>query len=461
MDPGHHLVGAQHIQPLPFRFVATLLHQLWTPREFFTTVYSDIVTNGLQLQCAPLVNWMYSICTARNAREAISRVGHQPLNVPLANAVLREHRHQLVLTKLPALLLAPTTVGASQIANSLGKLVQQLAGVCQDATTHANALANKTPQDHYGPTLEVWIQLSHVMSEAHMPPVHSALATNRKKQTQSKWEEHVSQAALTKCYLGIQVVIPPAVSKKLSRCNWLSYNTDDLSTGINCCQLGGSTQENLSLFEEIARTHNLALLTGSGDFAQIHQVLNNKTVDILRTDHQAHLQLKGFRMLVIVAFGVNHTSTSALQTFIESMRANMEVLHHYMPRAPNHKLLGPALVCQQYCLHFNVWVLRQLGSPTPMPFPPGVHEIWDQILLGDPSWEKLIPYAYLRLYRPKTAPTTVGAPVPGPSPAPAKGLVTGDPRQLVHQNEFPNKDFEPFLQLKGNQSLKQVINQCR
>jgi hypothetical protein len=100
---------------------------------------------------------------------------------------LREHRHQLVLSQLPALSLAPTTVGASQIANSLGEVVQQLRGVRQDATTRSVASANKTPHDHYGPTLDVWMQLSHVASKANLQPVHSALAGNGKKQTRSTW----------------------------------------------------------------------------------------------------------------------------------------------------------------------------------------------------------------------------------------------------------------------------------
>jgi hypothetical protein len=101
--------------------------------------------------------------------------------------MLCEHCHQLVLAKLPALSLAPTTIGASQIANSLGK-VEQLWGVCQDTTTCPNASAQKTPQDHYRLMLEVWLQLAHVVSEANMLPVHSALATNDKKQTHSTWE---------------------------------------------------------------------------------------------------------------------------------------------------------------------------------------------------------------------------------------------------------------------------------
>jgi hypothetical protein len=462
MDPGHHQVIVRFVQPIPFRFVATLLTQTWTPREFFTAIYSDIVANGLQLECASLTNWMCATCTARAPGEAISRVGHLPVLVPLADAMLRQHRHQLVVTQLPALSLAPTTVGASQIANSLGDVVQQIRGVRQDATTRAEQKANKTPQDHYGPTLEIWMQLAHVATEANLPPVHTALATNGKKQTRSTWEQHVSRAALTERYLGVRVVIPPAVSEKLNRCDWLSYDTDDLSTGLNCYQLGGGTRENLASFEEIARTHDLALLTGSGDLQQIHQVINDKTVDIPKTFHQAQTQLKGFRLLLIVAFGPGHTTTAALGRFIDAMSSHMEILYHYRPRALDHELLGPALVCQQFRLHFNVWVSRQLASPGPVPFPESVHDMWDQILLGDPSWEKPIPYAYLRLYRPEPQPapihpgTPASSPAPAPTPAPS-GSAASSTRQSVHRNEFQNAAFESYQRLKGNRTLKDII----
>lgn len=69
----------------------------WTPREFFITVYTDIIANGLQLQCAPLINWMCAICTAWNNNKAISSAGHVLLSVPLANAILMEHCLQLVI----------------------------------------------------------------------------------------------------------------------------------------------------------------------------------------------------------------------------------------------------------------------------------------------------------------------------------------------------------------------------
>jgi hypothetical protein len=90
-------------------------------------------------------------------------------------------------------------------------------------------------------------------------------------------------------------------------------------------------------------------------------------------------------LLLLVAFGAGHTTTAALQQYIEAMTAHMELLYHYRPRSPDHELLGPALVTQQFRMQFNVWVSRQLASATPTPFPVGVHSIWDQMLLGDPS----------------------------------------------------------------------------
>jgi hypothetical protein len=87
-----------------------------------------------------------AICTTRNNGEAISWAGHARVTVPLADMALHEHRHQPLLAQLPALLLAPTTVGASQIANSLGEVVQQLRGERQDATNDWMHLLTRHPR---------------------------------------------------------------------------------------------------------------------------------------------------------------------------------------------------------------------------------------------------------------------------------------------------------------------------
>jgi hypothetical protein len=192
-------------------------------------------------------------------------------------------------------------------------------------------------------------------------------------------------------------------------------------------------------------------------------VVNDKTIDIPRTYHQAQTQLKGFWLLLLVAFGSGHTTTVALGQFIGSMSAYMEMLYNYKPRAPNHEVLGPALVCQQFRMHFNVWAARQLSSVTPVAFPTGVHDIWDQILLGDPSWEKPIPYSYLRLYRADPAPYSPEEPPAGSGGSVATGSSSPAPagpaaaRQSVHRNSWPNAAFEPFARAKGARTLKDII----
>jgi hypothetical protein len=258
----------------------------------------------------------------------------------------------------------------------LGVVVEQLQGVHQDAMDQATAALAKTPKDHYGPTLDLWMQLSQAATKNHLQPIHQALAENGKKQTCMTWEQHITRAALRERYFGIWVVELPIVAEKLNCCNWLAYDVEDLSTVINAYQFGRSHRENLSSFEDIARGHNLALLTGSGDLQQIHQqVINDKTVDLPHTFHQAITQLEGFRLLLIVAFRPGHLATLALERFLKEMQAHMETLHNYRPQAPNHKVLGPALICQQFRLHFNVWILCQITLVAPVAFPDQVHGV--------------------------------------------------------------------------------------
>jgi hypothetical protein len=76
------------------------------------------------------------------------------------------------------------------------------------------------------------MQLSQVTTDAHLQPIHQALAENGKMQTHMTWEQHITCAALRERYFGIGIVVPPAVTKKLNHCNWLAYDVQDLSTGF-------------------------------------------------------------------------------------------------------------------------------------------------------------------------------------------------------------------------------------
>jgi hypothetical protein len=85
----------------------------------------------------------------------------------------------MVLARLPALLLGPTTVAGTQVANILSLLVQEQRASKQDASNRAIASGTKSAQDYYGPTLHAWMRLAQVgRDEASLPPIHLDLAKN-------------------------------------------------------------------------------------------------------------------------------------------------------------------------------------------------------------------------------------------------------------------------------------------
>jgi hypothetical protein len=49
-----------------------------------------------------------------------------------------------------------------------------------------------------------------------------------------------------------------------------------------------------------------------------------------------------------------HTMVAALLQYLETLGAYMEILYDYKPWSPDHELLCPALIFQQFWLHFNV-----------------------------------------------------------------------------------------------------------
>jgi hypothetical protein len=133
-DPGVMNVISHYVMPIPFKLVAMLLGDEWSPRDFFMMVYPQIIATCLQVVCEALVQWMCISCTTCALGEMLSRVGHASMNVPCLDRVLREHRHLMVLAQLPSLSLGPMTVAGTQVTKVLIQLVQEQHAACQDAT---------------------------------------------------------------------------------------------------------------------------------------------------------------------------------------------------------------------------------------------------------------------------------------------------------------------------------------
>jgi hypothetical protein len=129
-------------------------------------------------------------------------------------------------------------------------------------------------------------------------------------------------------------------------------------------------------------------------------MVNDKLIKLPLTHHQAENECNAFYLLLLMAFGARHVATMAMAKFLGNMCHNFERWMMYSPQSPNHAslgpILGPVLACQQFCMYFNLWVQQQRETPTGVPFPHDVHDIWVKITLGDPTWEKPLPPVYVQ-----------------------------------------------------------------
>jgi hypothetical protein len=464
-DPGVMNVMTRYVMPIPFELVATLLGDEWSPRDFFMMVYPQIVATGLQVTCEALVNWMCVSCTTRAAGEMLSRGGHEALIVPRLDRTLREHRHTMVLARLPALSLGPTTVAGTQVANVLSQLVQEQRAARQDATTRAANSGIKTAADYYGPTLHAWMRLAQVGDEAMLPPIHLDLSKNGRKRARDTWQQHMTHMAFEKGWTMMRIVVSPSLAERLNSAQFWSNNPDDLSIGINMYQIGGSTIASIATLEDRARAFDAARDVGAGTFEEISNVVNDKLVELPLTHHQAENQCKAFYLLLLTAFGAGHVATMAMAKFLGDMRHNFERWMMYSPRSPDHASLGPVLACQQFRMYFNLWVQQQRETPAAVPFPHDVHAIWAKITLGDPTWEKPLPAVYVRSQprEPAYEAPAGGTPSGGHSQGSSSGggskdrAPAGEGRQTVHVNMHPNAILTKFKDIKGSRSFKSLI----
>jgi hypothetical protein len=104
----------------------------------------------------------------------------------------------MVLARLPSLLLGPTTVTGTQVANVLGQLVQEQCAAHQDAMTWAATSRLKTAADYYGPTLHAWMKLAQVGDKVMLPPIHPDLSKNGCKQARDTCQQHMMHMAFEK-----------------------------------------------------------------------------------------------------------------------------------------------------------------------------------------------------------------------------------------------------------------------
>jgi hypothetical protein len=124
-DAGTELVQSRNMVPIPHRYMRHFLNGPLTPRQAWEVVGHDIVLHNDAVSCAPLLTFLRLACVWNTAADTASPLARPELSIPLADAVLVQHRTELIAHKLPGLNRTPVLAAGQRVAQSLGELVAE------------------------------------------------------------------------------------------------------------------------------------------------------------------------------------------------------------------------------------------------------------------------------------------------------------------------------------------------
>ena len=155
-----------------------------SPRQAWELVRAQIVTDGRDTACEPLIDYLRLALTIVNTGDTESPISITPPTAPLADNFLLDRRHSILQQDFPSLNTALASIHQNQIANELHTLVI----VTQNANTDANArrlaAQNKTPTDLLGATGSITLQrYSHQNNINNVANVWTLMANSKKANT--------------------------------------------------------------------------------------------------------------------------------------------------------------------------------------------------------------------------------------------------------------------------------------
>lgn len=460
---GTEVVQTRYAFPIPFRYVAGVLCQRTSPRQFFESIYPQILAEGRVTEMKPFITWMCITCTARHdqgAGQVLSSVAQEIYVVPPADMELRAHRHRLLCAKLPDLNRTAVAMDPA-LAQVGGQLISEIRLTREEARDRAQS--NRTPTEYYGALLPKHLRLAQVGTEGELQPIHHELARLNAHKRNRHTQQHYFE---TLCALHgkphLRLPISPTLSDRLNTASWLSHDINDLPAGINTFMLGGSSQVEVQSQEEMIALYDMAAQSAGATFQDLQMVSTNRNVSIPTNHTFAKFDLQRLEMLMLMYWGDNE-ATRALSQFLLDYEQHLHLLMDYRSMSAGHEALVPGLVLRYFQAYFNLWIHQQLATDQIVLFPSGVHDVWTHLALRSYIWERPFPMRYI----------TSAAPLPGASPMvsvsslppPPTGTgsapTTNRPRtQETHRSMYPNgneAEFKAYRTAMAGKKFKTVI----
>jgi hypothetical protein len=392
-DAGTELVGSRNMVPIPHRYMRHFIAGPLTPRQAWEIVGHDIVSHNDQAACAPLLDFLRLACTRNAAGDTASPLARPELTVPLADALLVQHRTELIAHKLPGLNRTPVLAAGQQVAQSLGELVAEQRAARQDVLDRHNNSTLKTIEEYFGASTHTLLRVCQVPSSAALPPVYQTMADYGKKKERITMQRAIDDMMNQMGLAQLHFVVTADLATKLSTLMWKAH-PEDLSLGIHPFCVGETSPDAIAQLQELARKYDLISSDGaSPSLTDAQELVGIGKASIPSNLIALDAQNQLFLVLLRVFLGTEHAITVAWEVHTTTTQQRLLHLQFYSPRTARHQLLLPGLI-QRWCqLRFSYWIERQWGSMNDIAAP-GWDELWMHITLKT-DWESPLPERYL------------------------------------------------------------------
>ena len=446
-DAGTELFSCRNVVGIPHCYMRHFIPGPLTPRQAWEMVAHDIIAQGDEQSCGPLMNFFRLACTLHAAGDTASPLAQDSFEVPMSDANLIRHRTALVEHKLPGLNKTPTMAAGQAIAASVSELATEQRAYHQDMADRHAKTAQKTVDDYFGASLHALLRICNAANVAALPPVYQSLADHGRKKHRTTMQRAMDEMLNRMGLSDLQCVITADLATKVSDLMWIN-NTEDLGVGIHPFALGEMNPETIVTLQEVARNYDLiALGSVAPNLADTQSLLVGSLGKVsipnslIALDSQNHV----FLAFLNVFLGQLHPVTMAWGQHAHTTKLRMTMLHYYRPRTPRHAFLLPALVQRWAQLRWNYWLQCQHASMTNVS-PPDWEELWKCIHLQT-DWESPLPDRYLTpvvptppaaIYQPLSPDAVPSNPAPAAAPAarPAASTANTVERCLSYDDSF-------------------------
>ena len=395
-EAGTELIKVRRTCFVPPRYVPMFLAGPLTPREAWERVRGQIVTEGQEVACQPLVKFLQAAITRAVVGAAPLVALAEAPAAPLADTLLLDHRQRILEEDFPQLnhqFLAG--LQQNQIVASLGELVRDNREARELERADKDRTKDKSPQEMLGDVgLQKIIRWSHAETGAELQAIWKDLAKAKKSQQLAVLQWAVDKV---KDELGdseLQFIVSPAHLEMVKNLRFTMLTPNHVATGLQPFQFPEEALDG----SHHAQAMYEALYAGTSapPMADLSIVMQSKP-GAPKALYQARHQVRRVYIMLIVTLGEEHRLSRAYERFYHRFLSAEADLHRYQQGLPvgQAQLLFPTKVLKRNAIDLSYWFEQQAHTPAAR-MPPKFEQVFEDIKQELTTWEPQMSMGFLK-----------------------------------------------------------------